>query len=409
MKNQILYAPFAEAAAPPVPFINVSTEDELYAAVNDSANAGKTIVLAPGIYYLRDANNDPTKGRLDLQYNMTLRGQQGHPEQVVIDVTNLPLESYNLQSPPHVETAPIRMGNGDNGIEWMTIRYTGGDSRIRALIQTDIDLTETTKIRVAHTVLKGSNIGLCIINRYPTCNNRIIKAEIENNEIEHNAVNAVPDTIPRFASGIQIQNSHGVENAVIEVTMRNNYLHDNGNGIAVFNAAPKYSAIRPEYSITRRNSISIKSEADKIENNGIGLGLTGGFSSGISGVADGNATLLEANGTTIRNNQGNPLPSFMFNPGGVYAVAGFVGASGQPDAVNNNSLKIVFKGCPIQNNIGAKEINAFGFYSNRSSPLVGSHNTNEIHLHGISKQATDDADNSFPSDPSGTNTVIVNR
>jgi hypothetical protein len=80
-----------------------------------------------------------------------------------------------------------------------------------------------------------------------------------------------------------------------------------------------------------------------------------------------------------------------------------------PGAVNNNELKIIFKGCPIDGNIGTTQITAYGARSLNPLGPAGSDNTNEIHLHGVSKQATDTAIDSFPAEPAGTNTVNVFR
>jgi len=400
MKNRIYYTPLGDVAAAVSNRVNVNNVEELYAAINDLTNAGKTIVLSPGTYTLN--SNYPNGGRLDLLHNMSLVGQPGHAELVIIDVTGLPLTSYKLTETPRTETAPIRMGNGYNAIEWITVQNNIQNNSIKSLIQTDIDATPTTQIKVAHTILQGSNIGLCIINRYPVNNDRIVEAEIENNEIRNNTVTPANNTVPRFATGIQIQNSHGVARAVITATLKGNHVHHNGNGIVVFNAAPRDT-------ISNQNSISIKSNADRFEDNGVGLALRGGVSSGAGGTAYQNSTLFEANGTIIRNNQGDPLPSDINFPGGVYAVAGFVSATGVPGAVNNNELKIIFKGCPIDGNIGTNQINAYGAYSLNPSGPAGSHNTNEIHLHGVSKQATDSAINSVPDETPGTNTVNVFR
>jgi hypothetical protein len=400
MRKQILYAPLSETATSIVNKIYVNNIVELYAAINDLANAGKTIVLAPGTYTLNP--NYPNGGRLDLLHNMWLQGQPGHAELVIIDVTALPLTSYKLTDTPRTETAPIRMGNGYNVIEWITVQNNIPNNSIKALIQTDINATPTTKIKVVHTILEGSNIGLCIINRYPVNNDRIVEAEIENNDIRNNAVTPANNTVPRFATGIQVQNSHGVTGAVIRATLTGNYVHHNGNGIAVLNGAPRDTT-------SNENSISIKSNADRFEDNGVGVALIGASSSGAGGTASENSILFEANGTTIRNNQGDPLPQNTYNPGGVYAVAGFVSAAGVPGAVNNNDLNIIFKGCPIDGNIGANQIYAYGAYSLNLSGPAGSNNTNEIHLQGVSKQATDSTIISDPDEIPETNTVNVFR
>src|SRR5262249_52416474 len=89
--------------------IFVSNVDELYAAVNNQANEGATVVLAPGRYCLSArAGGDPclsarptanacvwesgasgaprpNGGRLDLQKDMSLSGMAGDRAAVIID------------------------------------------------------------------------------------------------------------------------------------------------------------------------------------------------------------------------------------------------------------------------------------------------------------------------------------
>src|SRR5262245_56742486 len=60
------------ARAQDQPVINVTTVEQLYAAVNDPANADTLIVLAPGVYTL--SSTAPNQGTLILQPHMGLAG-----------------------------------------------------------------------------------------------------------------------------------------------------------------------------------------------------------------------------------------------------------------------------------------------------------------------------------------------
>jgi hypothetical protein len=101
--------------------IYVSNVEELYAAINDPAKAGTTLVLSPGTYSLSAAY--PKGGRLELQRDMSLVGQHGHAEQVIIDATQLPASSLTIPPTPGfpvtIRTGIVRMGNGKNSIEWV--------------------------------------------------------------------------------------------------------------------------------------------------------------------------------------------------------------------------------------------------------------------------------------------------
>src|SRR5262245_21601418 len=63
----------------------VSNVADLYSAVNNPANAGAQVWIAPGTYTL--VRNFPNGGRLELQEGMSLIGQTSDPSFVVIDAS----------------------------------------------------------------------------------------------------------------------------------------------------------------------------------------------------------------------------------------------------------------------------------------------------------------------------------
>src|SRR5207253_4854081 len=103
--------------------IYVKDTAELYAAVSNEENAGSTIVLEPGTYFLAPKNYI-AEGRLELQENMSLIGKPGNPEAVVVDVSALKQASVTPGNGT-LRTGAIRMGDGDNSIEWMTLKSNG--------------------------------------------------------------------------------------------------------------------------------------------------------------------------------------------------------------------------------------------------------------------------------------------
>ena len=382
--------------------IHVSNVASFYNAINDPANEGGTIVLAPGTYALN--SNFPKNGRIELAHNMSLVGKPGDANAVVIDVTGLPASAYVVPPtatyPFQLRTGPIRVGNGYNAIEWLTIK-NNPQNIIRSMIQTDIvaiqnatDPAPPVQVRIAHTIIKGSSIGINIINRDAVSNGRIVEAEIENNEILEN-------NIPQFGSGVQVQNSQALTGALIKVTLRGNYIHHNKNGLNILNSS------------SENNRIIARSIGDRLEENGVGLALSAGLNT-VRGAAKGNSIQFEADGTTILNNRGVPFPIPNFIAGGVFIaganVGSMSGSTGAPETVNNNKLEAIFKGCKIENNIGDNQINAFGAYSNLPSPLpAGDHNDVVITLLGSSKKATVNATPSFPDEPDVTNSLTVHR
>lgn len=370
--------------------IYVSDISQLYAAANDAANAGSRIVLSPGTYILN--SNHPNAGRIELSENMELQGQPGHPEQVIIDASALPGTSFNPPlNFPTARTGAIRMGRGTNTIEWLTVRGNSSPSAL-SVIDADLVSTPVARVRIAHCIVTGGRIGINLRNPSHASNGRILEAEIADNEIKENLV--------EFGQGIELQNAAGANGAIIRATLHGNYVHGNKVGMGAWNNNSANTA-------TNSNSISIQSNADRFDGNGIGIFLNAGLNQGTSTTVNENFLYFEAQGTSIQNNIGVP-PPYVFNPAtcGIYAAGGLSLKGGAADA-SNNRLDISLWGCPITGNQG-RDITAYGAFSN-SATLAGTYNVVNIHLNGVSTNATVNATASLPGEPAGTNTVNIFR
>ena len=92
-------APLTSTAASAGSAVYVTDVEQLYAAVDNPANMGATVVLAPGIYQLSPtdpAGIDRTNlGRLELQKDMSLYGVAGDRAAVVIDAGALLQPSFS--------------------------------------------------------------------------------------------------------------------------------------------------------------------------------------------------------------------------------------------------------------------------------------------------------------------------
>jgi hypothetical protein len=376
--------------------IYVSNVNELYAAINGLDNAGATLVLAPGTYRLNA--NHPKAGRLELEHDMSLVGQPGDAGQVIIDVTDLPASSFTIPptpaSPAPIRTGAIRMGNGKNSLEWLTLK-NDPQHIIRSLVQTDIVATPIAEIRIAHTVIKGDgcNIGMSVGNFGEMANGRVVQAKIEDNEIMDN-INPAPTG---NGTGIQIVNHSGTNDASVIVTLSRNYIHHNKAGMIISNISSQHCAIE------------IKSYDNKIEDNGVGLAMRAGFNESVPSIS--NSLKFDAYATTVKNNTGNPAPPFSNPTCGVFAAGGgSMLLFGLPGTVNNNRLDISFYGCTIEGNAGTAQILAYGAHSTYPLPTpAGIYNETNIYLHGISANATISAIASLPVEPAGTNTINVYR
>jgi len=366
--------------------INVSNLDQLYDAINDPENSASRIVLSTGVYILNASY--PNAGRLELLENMTLRGQPGHPEQVIIDASQLPAASFNPPlNFPAVRTGAIRMGRGSNAIEWLTVK---GNSSATALsvIDTDLIWAGGSHIRIAHSIVTGGRIGIDIRNVGIASAGRILETEITDNELVENQV--------QFGQGIEIQNANGASGAVIHAILNGNYVHGNKIGLRAFNNNANNTK-------TDFGSITIQSKADRFEGNGIGIYLSAGLNQGANTTANGNLLSFEAYGTSIRNNSGT-LPPEAIPACEIYAVGGLSTIGG---IASHNKLEVNFSGCIISGN-NRSDIISYGAFSFAAVP-AGINNVVEIQLHGVSKNATVATTSSLPIELAGTNSINIFR
>ena len=374
--------------------INVSNVAELYDAVNTSANEGSEIDLAEGTYIL-DASY-PNAGRIELQHDMTLRGQQGHPEAVVIDASGLPDASFNPPlNFPAKRTGAIRMGRGSNTIEWVKII---GNNHAQALSVIDTDLIGDgiSYIRIAHTIITGGRIGVNLRNVGPASVNRVIEAEIMDNELTGNLVS---DPGTQQGQGLVMQNANGATGAVIRATLNGNNVHGNIIGMRLFNNNGNPNTHNDN------SSISIQSNADRFDDNKLGIYIVGGSNAGANSTVNGNLVSFEAHGTSIQNNQGI-LPDPITHPCGIHLIGGSNRLAGS--SASNNIVEMRLAGCTISGNQGS-DIISYGAFSTTST-LAGTNNVVNIYLTGVSANATVATPvGSVPTEPAGTNVVNLYR
>jgi hypothetical protein len=327
---------------------------------------------------------------------MSISGQPGKAEQVIIDGSALPGSSFLL--PPHPtfpgvkRTGVIRMGNGTNSLEWLTVKGHA-TTNAYSVIETDLNTTPVTNIRVAHCIVTGGQIGVNIRNRDPDANERIIEAEIANNEFTGN--------LTGFGQGIGIFNARDVTGGIIRAKLRGNYVHGNRIGIRAFNV------------VSNQCSIKVQSNADRFEDNGAGLALLGAFNEYPNYTANDNYLSFEAYGSSIKNNVGLPAPpsgTAQVLPGGMMAIGGMVSINSFPGTTSNNKLDIKLWGCQFDGNLAPYDINAFGARSTYPSlNPAGANNAVNIWLNGVSINATGNLTPSFPIEAAVTNTVNVYR
>jgi hypothetical protein len=373
----------------------VSNLDELYAAVNDPGNSGSEVVLAAGTYVLNASY--PNGGRLELQTDMSLRGQHGNADAVFIDQSSLPAASLVLAVGGR--TGGIRMGKGTNSLEWLSLKGANVSANPFSVINTDLFSLETW-INISHVKVdvNGCVIGINLRNRLAEHTGRKIYATLEDNEV-FGAVNF-------NGLGIAAQIANGASGSLIKVTMRKNYLHGNKIGLLTFCSAQTATVINSKIEIT--------SYADRIEGNGCGIDFTSAVNQTTTTVANNNTAILKMFGSSISNNNppGEPqlAPVNGAFPGAMSLTTAYssVNNIGGYDKASNNTMIVECTGCTISNN-GPTDIFAYAAWCLPACVLAGSNNLLELYLNGASANAILDAAASVPAEPAGTNVVNVYR
>jgi hypothetical protein len=363
------------AAAQTVPVGNV---EQLYAAVNDPANAGSTLDLAPGIYTLsvNDPNGvaRPNKGRLELQTDMSITGVANDRSAVVIDPSLLPDGSF-LDGTRR--TGTIRIGRGTNSVEWLTVL---GNSSSAGSVETDLASSAAT-VRIAHIVSNGSARGFDIRNFGPASSGRTIDAEAVDNEVYNGA------------EGFRAVNQNNVTGGIIRLRLEGNRSHDNEFGCVIENNGSSLS------------SVTVRSYGDRLYNNGGGCVIGAALIGGPVGNANGNTTDFEAHGCKVINNKG----PWSLDRGGILALGAETPALA--GHASSNTLNIRLWGCTLSGN-QFYDLQAYGARGivNQPGGISGTYNTATIELHGVSKFVDPVlVYDSLPSEPNATNSVTIIR
>lgn len=363
--------------------LNVTNAEQLYAAVNDPANAGAVILVSPGNYVLSATNGagtaHPNGGRLELQRDMSLYGMAGDRAAVVIDASALPASAFNVS---FGRTAPIRIGRGSNTVESVTIV---GNPAAAAGIATELTGTPTTKIRVAHVFANGSSRGIDIRNVGATMIGRRIDAEVADNEF------VGPSEVVGMSEGIRVANFVGADNGVIVATLA-------GNRVYGFQLGCIITSNRSSNAIT-----DVRSSGDRFSGNALGCLIAGGLSQAATGFANSNVTTFEAHGTQFVDNKAQ-IPGI--DPGGVRVVGGL--STTKANATSDNRVSVELWGSKVSDN-QVVDFEAFGAWKASAPGIAGTNNHATITLHGVSKQIDVAATASAPTELAGTNTVTVIR
>jgi len=386
----MLIAPFVAAAALAAmapssvsSIIEVSDIEQLYDAVNEPANAGAIIVLAPGDYVLTrlkpGAGARPNGGRLELQTDMSIYGVTGHPEAVVIDSSN-PVNGPSFGLGGNLGNGgTIRIGRGRNSVEWLTV--IGGPSSA-AGVQTDL-VGAPPVLRVAHVVSRDSVRGIDVRNLGSAGAGRAIVIDLDDNELFENTTSN--------GQGIRFVNS-GADGASIVATLHNNRSHDNIQGLFASNERSNHA------------SIKIDSHNDHFENNTIGGAIFGGLANA-PGTFTRNTVTLTMHAGSFNGSRGSPVPP-QFLTAGLNVIGGAVTTPGVSNSAFSNAIRVSIWGTKFDDN-AALDLEAWGAKSLMAAP-AGTDNVVTVDLHGVSAEARALAHDSVPDEAAGTNRATIN-
>ena len=364
--------------------VSVGSVEDLYSAANNPANAGATLVLAPGVYKLSvndpNGNPRPNKGRLELQENMSLLGTVNDRSAVVIDAADLPLASF--QTP--ALSGAIRIGRGTNSIEWLTVKNAVNGT---ANIETDLIWPGTAYVRIAHIASINSLRGLDVRNFGAAAAGAVIEADVVDNDMSGHLL--------RQGEGMRFGNNLGATGASVIARLSGNRSFNNVQGMLL------------ENNRTDLARVSVTSSGDRFFENGAGTIILAGLGF-LTVAANQNVIDFEARGTRFEDNNS----STPFDRGGLFIVGGE--NTSFPNGTNNNTVHVGLWGCRFSNN-QMVDLAGIGARSNPESiglPGVNDRVTIEIHGEGSGKgrwQQVEFFANSLPTDPNTTNSVTVIR
>ena len=358
--------------------VNVSSVDELYAAINDPQNAGRQVVAAPGVYMLSTTDSNgtprPNGGRLEFQEDMSLVGVVGDRTAVVINGINLPPSV--LPNAP-IPFGAIRLGRGRNAVEWLTVRDTRGG---QGNIVTSLAYSGTQYVRVAHVASTGAPTNLSIFSFGAA---PVLEADLVDNELF--------GAVGGLRLGLRIRNSSGATGGVINARLIGNRVWGNQFNIVINTAASGATT-------------NVTSVGNNYFDNGNGLTLVGELNS------SGNTLNFQGFGDSyINNNAGSA-----FERGGLVMVAGDKGApvpGTTPIPANNNTVNASLFFCRVSGNEqwDLAAIGARSFAGSVGSPGDNNHTTLKLVAVPLVPSVVEFFVDSIPEDPATTNSVTVCR
>lgn len=383
---------------------------QLQDAVNNPANAGVTIVLAPGTYEL-----DPTRpngGRLVLQEGMNLRGSNTYVDcdldgawdpvvecaETTTDTerytrygTETMIDGRRITTAQAVgPTAVVRTGRS-NIVERVTVKAplndkVGGSIDVN-VVRADGSIVAT----IRNNIVEGGQRGVRLQNGAPLQNGTEGSAVVEGNVVRN--IRNAPGT--PFGFGVQVQNGQTDGNRWRVRIARNRIYASNIGVFVVGNASSNTSTL-------------VASLRNLVEHNLVGYAVAAGFDARTAASGQSNDFDVTLHGDRISDNTGSYFAGF---GGGIVAFAALRDGIAAP-ASNGNFMRLKLLDTTLERNTQAgtpRNLTVIGSRSNVDL-LTGDRNRIDLLVRGTQSDGAPGAfvlANSSPDDPNGTNVVNI--
>jgi len=205
-------------------------------------------------------------------------------------------------------------------------------------------------------------------------------------EIVDSDLSSAPDAAGQ-KEALRIANFAGADGGRISLSMSGNRVHDTEIGAIIAN--------------NRSNGavVNVRSDGDSFEHNGVGCVIAGAINLPGTGVTNSSSTTFEAHATRFVDSAG---PAAIGRGG----IVTFGVDNRAANTAANNAVQIRLWGCTFSNNEGTN-IEAFGARNLGTGGPSGANNTVTIEMHDVTEPVYVAATDSLPSEPAGTNKVIV--
>ena len=264
--------------------INVTTVDELYSAVNDAANQGVKIVLAPGIYVLSSTNAEgkrrPHDGSLHLLPGMSLVGSE---QRVDTDFDGVP-DAIDPYSPDDFAVTGTVTKIDGSGLVLPFISRKDCGSGVTRMVPDPMIAISRNNLVSSLSLIGGDHLAVGEPAR-PIASVASLSATVKNMVLESTIL-----AMTFSNSGCSMSHAHSM------LIFSTNVVRNSGSGLVALN----WVTGNKTNDTTDGPQIKVIATNNLFYNNGRAINVTGGNEG-----TDGGLTAIEMKGNHFRNNGTN--------------------------------------------------------------------------------------------------------